>query len=327
MRRRDFIVLMGGAAVVRPLTARAQQPTTPVVGFLHTGEAAAFVHLLAAFKQGLKEVGYIESQNVAIESRWAEGHYDRLPALAAELVRWPVSVLVAGGGEASASAAKAATTTIPIVFSVGGDPVKDGFVSSLARPGGNMTGVNILAAEVEAKRLGLLHELIPDAALIAYLVNPDYPLSAANIVEVKNAVRQIGRQILVLEARTENEIERAFSAMVQARVSALLVGAEPYFNSRRNQIVALAAQRSIPAIYEQREFAVAGGLMSYGTKITEAYRQLGAYAGAILKGAKPADLPVIQLTRFEFVINLKTAKKLGLAVSPDVLSIADEVIE
>jgi putative ABC transport system substrate-binding protein len=299
----------------------------PVIGILHSASAGPMAHLIAAFRVGLNETGYIEGQNVALEFRWAEGQPERLPALAAELVRRPVSVLVSGGGVPSAAAAKAATMTVPIVFNVGSDPVKAGLVASLGRPGGNMTGVNILTEELEAKRLGLLHELIPAAAIIAHLVNPDYPPAAANVVEVKDASRQIGRQVLLLEARSAGEIDLAFAAMKQPHAAALLVGADPFFNSRRDQIVALAARDSIPAIYEQREFAVGGGLMSYGTKITQSYRQLGVYAGTILKGAKPADLPVMQLTKFELVINLKTAKTLGVKISDNLLSLADEVIE
>ena len=327
MRRRDFITAVGGAAAAWSFAAHAQQPAMPVIGFMHVGTADPLAHLVSAFRQGLKDTGYIEGRNVAIEFRWAEGQNERLPAFAADLVHLPAAVIVTGGGEAPARAAKAATATIPIVFNVGGDPVKAGLVASLARPGGNATGVNIFTAELAEKRLGLLHELSPTASMIAHLVNPNFPPSATNAREVQAAATSIGRQILLLNASSESEIDTAFSTMAQQHVGAVLVGADPYFYGRRVQIVALATRYAIPASYEQHEFATAGGLMYYGTSIAESYRQMGLYAGRILKGEKPADLPVMQSTKFEFVLNLKTAKALGLTIPPGVLAIADEVIE
>jgi putative ABC transport system substrate-binding protein len=327
LRRREFVTLLGGAAAAWPIAARAQQQTMPVIGFLGTASANPFAHLIAGFRQGLKETGFVEGQNVAIEFRWAEGQYDRVPALAADLVRRQVAVIVAVGGETSAFAAKAATTTIPIVFNVAGDPVKVGLVASLSRPGGNATGVNTFTAELAAKRLGLLHELIPTALLIAVLVNPNFLPAAANAREVEAAALITGQKILLLKADSESGIDAAFATIGQMRSGGLLVAADPFFNSRRDQIVALAARHTIPAVYEWREFAAAGGLMSYGTSLVDAYRQQGIYAGRILKGEKPADLPVMQLTKFELVINLKTAKALGIKVSDNLLSLADEVID
>ena len=262
-----------------------------------------------------------------IEYRWAEGHYDRVPALMADLIRRQVAVIVTVGGETSAAAAKAATTTIPIVFNAATDPVKLGLVASLARPGGNATGVNTFTTELAEKRLGLLHDLVPAASTIAVLLNPDFAPAAVNARESETAARAVGKEVVIFNASSETEIETAFAKIVQARPGALLVGSDPFFNSRRDRIVLLAARHAIPAIYEWREFAEAGGLMSYGTSLVEAYRQQGVYAGRILKGEKPADLPVVQLSKFELVINLKTAKALGLAIPPGVLAIADEVIE
>jgi putative ABC transport system substrate-binding protein len=325
MKRREFFSLVGGVAGW-PLVAHAQQPATPVIGFLHVGAARSFEGIVAAFRQGLKETGYTD-QNVAIEFRWAEGDYGRLPALAAELVRRQVAIIVAGGGEATIFAAKAATRTIPIICNVGRDPVELGLVANLSRPGGNITGVNILTSELAAKRLGLLHNLAPTNSIIAYLVNPNFPSTETNIKEVEAAARQLGLKILLLKATNQNEIDAAFASMRENRIGALLVGIDPFFNSRRDQIVALTAPQAIPAIYEQREFAVAGGLMSYGTSLTDSYRQMGNYAGRILNGEKPADLPIVQSTKFELVINLKTAKTPGLAIPSGVLAIADEFIE
>ena len=327
MQRREFIMLLGGAAVAWPLTGRAQQPAMPVIGFLHVASAKPFEGIVAGFRQGLKEVGYTERQNVTIEFRWAEGHYDRLPALAAELVRRQVAVIVTGGGEAPALAAKAATLTIPIVFNVGSDPVKMGLVASLSRPGANLTGVNILTTELADKRVGLLHDLLPIGTVIAYLVNPNFPSTETNVKEVEAAARVLGLKIVLLKASSKSDIDAAFASIPEKQVGALLVGSDPFFTSQRDQFVALVARHAIPAIFEQREFAVAGGLMSYGTSLTDSYRQMGNYAGRNLKGEKPTDLPIVQSAKFELVINLKTAKSLGLALPSGLLSIADEVIE
>jgi ABC-type uncharacterized transport system substrate-binding protein len=325
MKRREFISLIGGAAAAWPLAARAQQ--VPVVGFLSIASAAPFAHLVTGFRRGLHEAGFVESRNVAVEYLWAEGRYDRLPALAADLVRRQVAVIVTSGGENPSIAAKAATTTIPIVFNIGSDPVKIGLVASLARPGGNATGVNIFTAELSEKRIGLLHDTIPAAASVAVLVNPNFAPAVANAQEAEAAARRVGKDVVIFNAGSQSEIDTAFAQMAQPRPGALLVAADPFFNSRREQIVALAERHAIPAMYEWREFAEAGGLMSYGTSLVEAYRLQGIYTGRILKGEKPADLPVVQLSKFELVINLKTAKALRLAIPPGVLAIADEVIE
>jgi putative tryptophan/tyrosine transport system substrate-binding protein len=326
-KRRDFITLFGGAAAAWPLAARAQPSAMPVVGFLGTASAGPFAHLVASLRRGLQDAGFVEGRNVAIEYRWAEGQYDRVPALAADLVRRQVAVIVTVGGEPSVAAAKAATATIPIVFNTGTDPVKLGLVASLARPGGNATGVNIFTTELTEKRLGLLRDLVPAATTIAVLLNPNFPAAAANVREAEAGARAIGKQVVIFNAGSDAEIETAFANILQAQCRALLVGADPFFNSRRGLIVALAARHAIPSIYEWREFAEAGGLISYGTSLVEAYRQQGIYAGRILKGEKPAELPVVQLSKFELVINLNTSKALGLAIPPGVLAIADEVIE
>jgi putative ABC transport system substrate-binding protein len=325
MKRREFISLLGGAAVW-PLSARAQ-PNMPVVGFVSSRSSGDSAQLVAAFYKGLSEAGYIDGQNLKIEFRWADGKYDRLPALVNELIERKIAVLVAVGGEPSALAAKAATSTIPIVFSVGGDPVKSGLVASLNRPGGNATGINLLSIAPEAKRLGMLHELVPNAALIGILINPKFLGSENQVRELPEAARIIGQRILISKASTDAELESAFTVFVQQRAEAVLVCADPFFDTRRDRIIALAAQSRLPAIYQFREYAVAGGLMSYGISLTDGYRQVGIYAGQILKGVKPVDLPVQQSIKFEFVINLKTAKSLGVEISPTMSARADEVIE
>ena len=327
MRRREFVTLLGGTAVAWPLAAHAQQPTMPVIGFLSGTTSAPFAHLVAAYRQGLREIGYVEGRNAAIEFRWAEGQYDRLPEMAVDLVRRKVAVITATGGDSAALAAKAATTIIPIVFTAGTDPVKSGLVASFNRPGGNATGVYILTAMMEGKRLGLLRELVPAVARIAVLVNPTYRGADAQLKELEETAQTLGLQTQVLHANTELDLDTTFATLAQLRVGALQVCADPFFNSQRDHIVALAARYAIPAIYEQREFALVGGLASYGTSLTDAYRQLGIFTGRVLGGDKPADLPVMQSTKYEFIINLKTAKALGLEISPTLSARADEVLE
>ena len=337
MRRREFITLVGGAAVAWPLAAHAQQPAMPMIGFLNSTSPIEWAVYVDAFKKGLGDEGYSDGKNVAIEYRWAEGQYDRLPGLAAELVGRRVSVLVATGGDIVAKAAKSAANTIPIVFSVGGDPVKLGLVESLNRPGGSMTGVTVLTSSLASKRLEILSEVVPKAELIAVLVNRNRPTTdepirdtreaAEQIRDTQEAARALGRQVLLLEASREDDFERAFATLVQKHAGALLVSADAFFNSRRDQIVALAARHAIPTIYEFRQFVTAGGFISYGTSLTEGYRQVGVYAGKILKGVSPADLPVQQSVKVELSVNLKTAKALGINVPMSLLGRADEIIE
>jgi putative ABC transport system substrate-binding protein len=326
MKRREFITLLGGAATAWPLAARAQQPGMPVIGFLNSGSPDTLAQLVAAFRQGLREDGYVEGQNLAIEYRWAGGVYERLPALAADLIRRQVSVIIAGAPPA-VLAAKAMTSTVPIVFTSGGDPVELGFVSSLNRPGGNLTGVSFLVNELGAKRLELLHELVPKAALIGFLANPTRPSSEVETKDTQQAAQRLGVQVHIVNASSEREIDAAFANFVQQRVNALLIGTDSYYLTRRDQLVALAARLAVPTMYNLREYVVAGGLMSYGPSITDVYRQAGVYTAKILKGAKPAELPVVQPTKFELVINLKTAKVLGVTIPLIMQMTADEVIE
>ena len=325
MRRREFITLVGGVSIAWPLVVRAQQKAMPVIGYLGSGSPGTSAPFVAAFHRGLGESGYVEGRNVAIEYRYAEGRNDRLPALAADLVGRKVDVIVATGGSAP-RAAKAASQTIPIVFTIGGDPVAAGLVSDFARPGGNVTGVSWLGGELTSKRLELVSELVPHARAIALLVNPNNPQTRM-VREMQEAARAKGVQLPILYAGSESEIDAAFASLVPGTADALVVTAEPFINSRREQIVALAARHAVPAIYGIREYAAAGGLISYGASLSAAYRQVGIYAGTILKGAKPADLPVQQSAIFELVVNLNTAKALGLTVPPSILSRADEVIE
>jgi putative tryptophan/tyrosine transport system substrate-binding protein len=326
MLRRTFITLISGAAAAWPMAVRAQQSAMPVIGFMNNGTAKGGEDLQAAFRQGVSEAGYTEGQNVTIEYHWGDGYDDRLPALASDLVRRQVSV-IAATGTPTAIAAKSATATIPIVFETAGDPIKLGLVASLNRPGGNITGVTQLSSELVSKRLGLLHDLIPTATMIGFLVNPSDPRSETQTQETQQAALALGLQIQVLDASTEGDIDTAFTALRELRAGALLVGTGELFRRQREQLAALAARQRMPVIYQYREFAAAGGLISYGTSLTDAYRLAGVYTGRVLKGEKPADLPAIRRTKFELVINLKTARALGLTISPGVLAIADEVIE
>ena len=326
MKRRKFITLLGGAAAAWPLAARAQQPAMPVVGFVSAGLPDA--PLIAGFRKGLNEAGYVESQNVTVEYHWLAGQFDRLPVLMADLAHRRVAVIATPAGILASQAAKAATTTIPIVFSVGEDPVKLGLVDSLARPGGNATGINIFTVEVTAKRLGLLHDLVPKSVRIAVLVNPaNAPIAETTLRDIPEAARALGLQIHIVNASTSREIEAAFAALVREQADALFVAGDAFFNSRRVQLATLAAHYRIPAAYSLREAVEAGGLMSYGADRADMYRQVGVYTGQILKGAKPADLPVLQSTKFEFVINAQTARLLGIEVPNALQLLADEVIE
>jgi putative ABC transport system substrate-binding protein len=327
MRRRDFITLLTGTMAAWSLTARAQQAAPPLVGFVHSGFATDQPQNAAAFRKGLSETGYVEGQNVAVEYHWLEGQYDRVPAVMADLVRRRVTVIAVPSGNTISLAAKAATVTIPIVFAVGEDPVKLGLVPSLARPGGNLTGINFFVQELTAKQLALLQELVPTAVRVVVLLNPANGGGATILRDVREAARVIGLDIHVVNAGTSNEIDAAFAALARERSDAVFVAPDAFYAARRVQITSLAARERIPAVYWNREFAEAGGLMSYGTDFVETFHQAGAYVGRILKGAKPADLPVVQPTKFEFVINRQTARLLGIEVSPKLLAIADEVIE
>jgi len=328
MKRREFITLVGSAAVIWPFAARAQQPAMPVVGYLSTRSLGDSAYIVAAFRKGLNEAGYSEGQNVMIEWRFAEGHYDRLGALAADLVRRQVNVLVATGGTGSAVAAKSVVPpTMPMVFAMGGDPVKLGIVPDLARPHGNVTGITFLVNALTAKQLQLLQELVPNTKVVGFLVNPNDPNLSSQMNQAREATNALGHKLVTANASTELDLESAFILFAQERVDALFVQVDPFFTDRRGKIAALAAQYSLPAVYALREFVEAGGLMSYGTSITDANRQVGVYAGQVLRGKKPADLPVVQSTKFELVLNLKAAKALGLTLPPTLLTAADDVIE
>jgi len=328
MDRRELLIAVASAIAAMPLAAWAQTSDTPVIGYLGSlSPGTNNPQVLPGFRAGLAEMGYVEGKNVAIEYRWAEGHYDRVPALAADLVSRDIAVLVSGGGTVTALAAKAATSTIPIVFVDQSDPVESGLVTSLGRPGGNATGVSTFAVQLNAKRLELLHELVPKASVIVLLLNPERATAESQARAAQQAARSFGQQLHILRVHTEQEIDAAFATFVQLRPGALLIGSDPFFDSRREQIIGLAARHHVPTIFELREFVMAGGLMSYGPSLFEAARQVGIYTGKILHGAKPADLPVLQPTKFVLVINLKTAKALGLTIPPSLLQRADQVIE
>jgi putative tryptophan/tyrosine transport system substrate-binding protein len=327
MRRRKFITLFGGVVASAPFAARAQQPAMPVIGFLGSTSASQWAILVAGFREGLAQAGFIEGQNVVIEFRWAENQIDRLPALAADLVGRQAAVIVASGGTVAAQAAKAATATVPIVFVIGADPVKWGLVASLNRPGGNVTGISFLVDALVAKRLEVLRELIPAGTAVGLLVNPKNPNAESDTSDVQTAAKSFRQEIHVVTAGSEQDIDAAFASLVQRRVAGLFVVPDPFLFSQRNRIVGLAAQHALPAIYDRHETVLDGGLISYGPSVTDANKQAGIYAGRILKGAKPADLPVMQPTKFELAINLKTAKTLGITISPTLLARADEVIE
>jgi ABC-type uncharacterized transport system substrate-binding protein len=327
VKRREFISLIGGAAAAWPLAARAQQPAVPVIGYLSIGSAGGRRDFVAAFRRGLNETGFVEGRNIAVEYRWADDQYDRIPELVADLVRRQVAVLVAPGGTPTTRAAKALTTTIPIVFSTALDPVRGGLVASLNRPGGNVTGITDMALDLGAKQLELLHELLPQASRFALLVNPKSPLAEPTTTDVQRAGSAIGKQIETLAASVSSDIDSAFASIAQKRCDALLIGADTLFVDRRVQLITLATRHALPTIFWQREFAEAGGLMSYGSSITDRERQLGVYTGRILKGEKPADLPILRASKFEFIVNLATARALGLDFPPTLLALADEVIE
>jgi putative tryptophan/tyrosine transport system substrate-binding protein len=327
MRRRDFLRGLGGAAAAWPVATRAQQPAMPMVGFLSARSPAEAASVLAAFRQGLSETGYFEGKNVTIEYRWAEGHYDRLPALAEELVRRGVAVIAATGGEPSPLAAKAATATLPIVFTVGSDPVEMGLVTSLSRPGGNLTGTTIMGVDLGPKRLDLVRQLVSKALRIAILANPTFPMASAEVREIEEAARRLAIEVNVRNASTEREIDEAFADLAQHRPDALVIGTDPFLLGQRDQLARLAALHAIPTVYFLREFVEAGGLMSYGPDIRRGYRQAGVYTGYILGGKKPAELPVLRPTSFLLSINLKAAKALDLALPATLLALADEVIE
>jgi putative ABC transport system substrate-binding protein len=327
MKRRKFITFLGGAAVAWPLAARAQRPVMPTIGLLNGQSSAAIASLLGAFRQGLVEAGFVDGRNVAIVYRSAEGNAERLPALAAELVSIPVAVIAAVGGDVSVHAAKAATSTIPIVFTTGGDPVETGFVASINRPGGNVTGTTFWGSLVAPKQIGLLRDMVPTLATIGLLLNPANPMTASIARDVQAAAQSVGIKVIIVEANSEADIDTAFAQFVEQRIGALVIASAVFFNRNRDRLVALAARHAIPAVFNNRDFPSAGGLMSYGADTGDSYRQAGIYVGRILKGDKPIDLPVMQPTRFEFVINLKTVKALGLTAPPGLLAIADEVIE
>jgi putative tryptophan/tyrosine transport system substrate-binding protein len=327
MRRRDFIAMLGGAAAMWPLAARAQQGKMPVIGILASVSPAPYAPFIAAIKEGLRQTGYVEGRNVAIEYRWAEGQYDRLPQLASELVESGVAVMILVGGGATTAAAKAATATIPIVVVMGDDPVKTGAVAALNRPGGNVTGVSLLSVAMEAKRLQLLRELAPNVSVIAIVLNPNNPQADEQLQELQDAGHALGVQVEPFKAGSPSEIDTAFLNLVERRAGALLMAADAFFNTRREQFIVLSARHALPAIFPYREFPAAGGLMSYGTSLADAYRQEGIYAGRILKGEKPAEMPVQQAVKIELVINLQTAKSLGLTIPLALLGRADEVIE
>jgi putative ABC transport system substrate-binding protein len=327
MRRRNFLCFLGGTAAAWPLVARTQQPTMPVVGFMSGRSSEESAHLISAFREGLAEAGFIDGQNLKIEFRWAQGDYDLLPALAADLVGRGVNVLVGVGGDVSAITAKRATATIPVVFGMGSDPVKAGLVASFNRPGGNVTGFTLWANQIESKQLDLLRKLLPETPLIGILVNPRFSPSTQGLEDLERAAKTIDQRLFTASASDDTELEKALTLLLEQRISALLVPATPFFDTRRDRIIGFAAQNRLPAIYNFREYAVDGGLISYGPNVEESYRNAGGYVGRILKGTNPADLPVLQPTKFDFVINLKTAKALGLTVPPTLLAEAGEVIE